>query len=618
MEAAVPNSSFATLESRYISQILKYLGPNETVLLAATCKDLRQKIRKIMYRESGLNYSETRSQIGKNFFQIMRHNYNKRVLRLSVDEFGLLLADPKSKSLKFQAGFVPFFPGKRVIRTSVGPKAAGFLTDTKSLHLMAVDQLEKLTFKSALVFENVVRFEIYGWVVLEKTDKTLWTTSLQKIGTQKEETWTPLEPVPVLFEDKYAEMVRWTSNFDHIAVVYKNSGITTDKRHTIFVSTAGFLEPISIPYEGEIKALSLGKHKLYLVDKDGHLHNWDFKGNPEHVVQKEIQVKNIFTNGLLSFLMPSINEVKKLEQFTPQEVLEWFQYLRLEKFEDLIGYSKLDGEKISKFTPQDYEKLLGMPYDSPEINQLVMHNRLLRDEYFKNPVIYATGYNGNNELGVNTGNNMITDFQDFTLSLDDYSDDVKEITFGGCATFLKTRKGRKFTCFGYEDAVRKVSADTLGSAAPKEGKNRSRKGSHREEPSSNVRPISVHDSDSDGSEEDNTTAGSKGGKPKRKGGKKKEKLVIAKPDHRVAKKFEKVKWREITEALDSAEALKHQIVDEVISSKNFVYLICHDKIKASHDEVAKDRQIPTGEAVSKILKDPKLKTYTFTVGVRNK
>ena len=617
MEAQPTATGFTGLESRYLTQVLKYLGPQDVVQLAATCKEVRAKIRRIMYKETGLNYSETRSQIGKNFFQIMKHNYNKKILRMSVDEFGLLLNDSKSKALTVQSSFMPFFPGKRIVKSSVGPKVAGFLTETGALTVVTVDSLEKLTFKPTLTVSEVHRFEVFGWIVLQKKDKSLWTVSSVKTGSQKEETWGPMEPVPLLIDDKYSELVEWTSNFDHLAVAYKNSGIATDKRHTIFISPAGFLDPIKVEHEGDIVSLSLGKHKLFLVDQVGFLHVWDIKNISDYSVQKDIRVKKIFTNGLLSFLMQGTNQVKKLHDFTAQEVIEWFEYLKLEKFEDVVRYSKLDGAKLGKFTPKDYEKLLGVPHDAPEINQLVMHNRLLLGEYFKNPNIYATGYNGNNELGVNTGNNMIQDFQEFSLAIDDYSDDVKEIVFGGCATFMKTRKGRKFTCFGYEDAARKVSADTLVSAPTKEGKNRSRKGSHREEPAGNVRPISVHDSDSDGSDEEENTGG-KGGKPKRKGGKKKEKLIIAKPDHRVAKKFEKVKWREITETLEKSDILKHQIVDQIFSSKNFVYLICHDKLKSFQDEVAKDRLITTGDAVSKILKDAKLKTHSFTVGVRNK
>jgi hypothetical protein len=604
--------SIVTLENYFLKQIIQFLCPQDIVKLSLISKEMRNRLRTVMLREMKLDYSDSKWRINKNFFNVLKNNYSKKIIKLSQEDFASFIREPNTKAIK--PIVKSFFPGSRIVKTKVGPKAVGILTDTGKLTLMLVEDFDKLHFEGARAHLDVANFEVNGWCVIENSHKSLFYTQITK-----EHHFSPLAEIAAPQGFKPSNLVTWSSSFDKIAAVYRQSALVDENIIAVF-SQSAISEPTIIKYKGDIKQICLAKFKMYLIDVNGDLHIWDIADQFSHSAVKGERFSKVFSNSLLSFLFCRDNRAQKLETMTADQVGEWLSYLGLDKFNEVAKYSKIDGKRFSTFTPENFEQLFGLPYDCPEVNHLVLHNKLLQGDYYKNPELTATGYNGNNELGLNTGNNIIQDFQDFTLKLHDNADDVKEIKIGGTTTFLSTLKNRLFTCYDPPEEQK----DNEGG----------RKGSEAKHHSSG--------SDEDDEEEENDGNKGKGGKKNKKAGdgpnrknskahgdKGKEKGSKVKKDKaeaenlkaaagpRYAKKFEKNKWKEISELFKKNPKLRDYHVDWLESTKAGVFLICHEKHKMDNEEVAKDRLVATGIAVQRLLKDPKLNTAKYMAGIKN-
>lgn len=591
-------SLLASLDGKYLRQLLAFLQPADLVRLASASKQLRNNIRLVALRDMKLEYAESRRRLNKSFFQIIKNCYCKKVVKFSKEEFVRLLAEPKSKDLKFDVK--PFFVGERILVSRVGPKFAGYLTDRHDLLLVTIKDLEKLSFAGATRIHGIRRFEVSGWCVAERIAGGLVSLGFNELADNPQE-----KQVPNYFDEQFAQLVAWSSSFDRLAVAYRHT--STSDEHTIFVAgSAEEEEPAKLLFKGEIGSMSLGKCKLLLADKSGALHTWDLEDGFAHAVNSAANVKQVFSNALLSFLCTKNNKMKRLEQLSNEELVRWFQFLRLSKFEDTVKYSKITGAVMSKFGRAEYEKFLGFPPDSPEVNHLYLHNRLLSTDYFKTPELLAHGYNGNNELGLSTGNQMITDFQDFSVPLNDYADDIVDVKIGGLTSFMTSLKGRRFCCLEVEERLTNSHKQDKEEKSAKHPKG---------QPVPQDQLSSDEESDEDeqrGKKKKASRKGSKTLKPKDE--KKSEKPAEKKT---TPKKFEKLKWREVTELFAESPALRNLTVDQLDCSKSHVFAVCHEKFLAPGEESAKNQLLAIGAAVTKVLHDPRLKQHTFDVGLRN-
>lgn len=572
------------LSGTYFLRLFTFLGPCEIVRLAMTSKEMRNKIRSIILKDLSLDYADSKFRITKNFYQILKNNYNKKIVRLTLDNFKLLLRTPADKSLAFD--MKSFFFGHRIVDLKIGPKIVGSRSENNQLFLVSTDNFDKLNIDSPKVFFSVIRFEVNGWCVYQLEDK-----SVHAISLTKENKWTEAEAVPNFADSLSAKVDFWASCFDRLVVAYKTSAL--DANYALYVATVGKLdeEPVKLTLtNAEIVQLAFIKNKVMALDKAGDLHSWDLaEKKPEYVRWEGASVKKIFTNSVMSVIYSRQNQIPNLPNMSGKELQDWISYIQLGQFRDIITYSKIDGKMMSEFGRQELEDILGFPGDSPEINHLFLQNKLLSQPYFKNPVMTATGYNANNELGINTGNNMIPDNQDFAICLDDFTDDISEVRINSLASFMRTRKDRRFTCVDIEDkSTGKNTKDTEGDD---------------------------HDEDAQDSEDDEDKSSKKKGKDKKRKGSKTIKNKGGQkpqPDKR-SKKFEKVKWREITECLQKCSQLQNYVIDFMDCTKTGVFIICHEKPL----EAERNHLMLTGDAVLKVLKDPKLSSYTFDVGVKH-
>jgi hypothetical protein len=590
-------SLLSQLEPKFLRLLLPFLQPADVARLAAASRPLRASVRALVLRGLQLEFAEARRRLSKDFFRILRGCYCKKLVRFSKEEFARLLAEPRAKEL--QPVVRPFFVGERVVASRVGPKLAGFLTDRGDLLLLAVKDLERLALAQAARVRGVRRFEVAGCCVVEKLAGGLACVALGEQPQQAQE-----RPLPAFLDDAAAQLVAWSSSFDRLAAVYRH-GATGDE-HSIFLAGLGSLAqdepPTKLAFRGEVGSLGLGKCKLLLAEKAGALHAWDLEAGLAHEAWPAANVKRVYSNALLSFLCTRHNRMKRLEDLSNEELVRWFQFLGLGRFEDTVRYSKLTGKAMGAFGRAEYEKLLGFPQDSPEVNHLYLHNRLLSTDYFKSPELLAHGYNGNNELGLSTGNQMIADFQDFALPLADHADDIVDVKVGGLTSFMTSRKGRRFCCLEPED--RQPHSHKLD----KDKEERAARGAKPQ-------PADSESSEDSGAEEPR-------GK-KKKAGRKGSKTLKPKeekrqPEKRAGpKKFEKLKWREISDLFAESPALRHLQVEQLDCSKTHVFAVCHEKPLAPGEENPKNQLLAIGAAVTKVLHDPKLKQHRFDVGLRH-
>ena len=586
---------FSSMDARYFKQILSLLTIPEIALLASTSKEVRNRVRQIMLTEMNLSYSDSKWRISKNFFQILKNNYYKKVIKISKSDFVQLLKEPTSKEVKYE--IKDFFPGQRILQCKAGPKLVGYLTDRHELFLLPLSQLDGLAFEKKKIIKDVIRFEVGGWCIVEKKDHQLFSITHSPDmadGFIYSET-----QLPNYHDEQFSCLSTWSSNFDHVAVVYRASSLTNE--HFIYISSASSeVDPMKIGYNGTVHNVSLTKKVLYISDGQGALHVWNFEKKLEYSKIDHLNVKDLYSNSILSVLITKNNKVKKLEDFTNEDLVEWFRYLKLSKFEDTIKYSKLTGKQIEKFDRQEFEKLLGFPYDSPEINHLYLHNRLISKGFYKTPEVIGHGYNGNNELGINTGNNVVQDYQDFKIELNDFTDNIADIKICGVTSFLTTLKGRLFSCIEAED--KQTDSYKLEKA---DKNNNSRKNSKAKD----------MDEDSDSEEEPGNK--SKGKKKTNKKSQSHKPEGISGEKKQSTKKFEKVRWREITDVLGGHFQLKKYHIDMVDTSRLNIFLVCHEKHKLVNEEFAKNHLLAIGTAVNRVLNDPKLNMHIFDVGMRH-
>ena len=517
------------------------MGPCEIVKLAMTCKFMRNKIRTMILKEVSLDYADSKFRITKNFFQILKNNYNKKIVKLSLDNFKLLLRSPADKSLNFDLKSFHF--GKRVLELKIGPKMVGSRTENNQLLLTSLENFDKLNIESPKIIFSVVSFEVNGWCVYQTEDGSLFS-----ISYTKENKFATPERIPHFADDVSSKVAHWASCFDRVVVGYKVS--VMENNFDFFVASVTKMdEPIKLSLKNvEVLQLSIIKNKVMVISKDGDLHSWELtEKEPEYTRLEGANMKKIFTNSVLSVMYARQNRLPNLSEMSQKELQDWISYIQLGQFRDIITYSKIDGKTLANFSRKDLEDLLGFPGDSPEINHLFLQNKLLAQPYYKNPVLTATGYNANNELGLNTGNNVIPDLQDFSLRLDDFTDDVREVRINTLASFIKTNKDRHFTCVEIED---------------KGAKEKYQDGDEDED---------IHiDSDE---EDDNPKKKNKD--KKRKGSKTVKNKGGQKPQvDKKQKKFEKVKWKEITYCFQKCPKLENYVIDFMDCTKNNVFIIC--------------------------------------------
>lgn len=573
-------ASLLDLNSSYFKRLFPFMGPCEIVKLAMTNKSMRNKIRSMILKEVSLDYADSKFRITKNFFQILKNNYNKKIVKLSLDNFKLLLRSPADKSLNFDLKNFHF--GTRVLELKIGPKMVGSRTENNQLLLSSLENFDKLNIESPKVIFSVVQFEVNGWCVYQTEDGSLFSISFTK-----ENKFTETERIPHYPDDVSLKVAHWSSCFDRVVIAYKVS--VMENNFDFYVVSAGKLdEPIKLSLKNvEILQLSIIKNKVMVISKEGDLHTWELTDKePEYTKLEGANMKKIFTNSVLSVMFARQNRVPNLSEMSQKEVQDWISYIQLGQFRDIITYSKIDGKTLAQLSRKNLEELLGFPEDSPEINHLFLQNKLLAQPYYKNPVLTATGYNANNELGLNTGNNVITDLQDFNIRLDDFTDDVKEVRINSLASFIKTNKDRHFTCVDIEE---------------KAGKEKNQD----DEEEDNIQIDS--DEDDDLPKKKNKEKKRKGSKTvKNKGG---QKPQVDKKQ----KKFEKIKWKEITDCFQKCPKLENYVIDFMDCTKNNVYIVCHEK----PTEAERNHLMLTGDAVLKVLNDPKLNHYTFDIGLKN-
>lgn len=572
------------MDGCYLKQVMSYLGSMEIVRLAMASKAVRNKIRAVILKDVDLEYSDAKYRISKNFFQILRNMYNKKIIKLTPDNFKLLLREPKSKEIQFD--MKSFYSGKRIVDLKFGPKLVGTRTDNGQVFLLPVASYDELNIESPKIIYSIVRFEVCGWCVLERESGIL-----AFLTYTKETKYSEIQDFPVL--ESKGKLAAWSSCFDRVVIAYKMNAL--NEEYWLHALTLGKFdaEPLKMHYTGPLAQLSMIKNKVQILDKAGDLHIWDISTDaPEFTRLANTRIKKIYTNSVLSLLYARNNNMPKLEEMDNAQLLDWMDYINLSYFHDVIKYSKTDGKAMAGFTRDDYQNLMGFPTDSPEVNHFVLHNRLLSLPYYKNPILAANGYNGNNELGINTGNNMVVDLQDFTIPLDDFEDDIAEVRINGTCSFIKTAKDRKFACIEFEE------------------KNAKNQGGNQEELSDEL------EIDSDDLGETKEKAKKKL-QPKRKGSKTTTKNKGQKFQDRKHKKFEKLKWKEITDCLEKCPKLSRYIIDTVECTKSNVFIICHEKPVSFQMPGEREHLLLTGDAVLRVLNDPKLSKYEFDVGLKH-
>lgn len=567
-------------EDGVMRRLVKFLRIDEIVKLASVSKMTRNRMRKYLLQQMKIGYEDSKKNINKNFFNIMRHNFNKKLVKISAEDFNTLLQDQKHK---FKPTIVPFFQGMQISDFKVGPKVTAVQFESGLLKVYSTEEFEKLNFAAAAFeLKDVTRFETHGWCVMETRSKMLWFTS-----SGKDSKLTKPAPLSSFSSCMIESVDQWSSNYDTVTSVTKSK---KGKGVLIRVVQNGVEEAKKeIEFEDEVIDLNLGKAKLYVVDKKERVHEYDLTNKFAHTLIQAPPVSRIFSNGLLSFAFKSNNKFKQIEEMTTADLGSWLEHINLRKFKDLITNNKITGKQIANYTRNNFEDLLGFPYDSPEVNHIFVSRNLLRCGYYDNPELLVLGYNGHGELGIVTGNNMITEPQQVPFALEDFTDDIAQLTISPANSFITTLKSRRFACL---HSAGNVPED------PKE---------------------KAHAAGRSSDEETEGKPGKKAKGSKKAGKQASEKNTPAQHSGKAPKKFEKNRWVEITQTL--SKLFPDLTVDQIDSTKSSVYLLVHDRIlkdsDSGPDSHEKKELISTGDAIKKLQKDPKLKDLNFTVGIKH-
>ena len=75
--------------------------------------------------------------------------------------------------------------------------------------------------------------------------------------------------------------------------------------------------------------------------------------------------------------------------------------------------------------------------------------------------------------------------------------------------------------------------------------------------------------------------------------------------------------KEITDCLEKCPKLSRYIIDTVECTKANVFIICHEKPVSLQVSGEREHLLLTGDAVLRVLNDPKLSKYEFDVGLKH-
>ena len=195
-----------------------------------------------------------------------------------------------------------------------------------------------------------------------------------------------------------------------------------DSKEKFYYISLKDIDPIAIDGNNEVKVLTMSEFSF--MDKS---------------------IQTIFT-GLRNEMLMINNEYKRSEDWTNEEVRNWFRSIGVSGIDGILKYDKFTGEQLNTIDTQMMVERFG-------IKNTAVHDKICSEigiEMRKKnheAEMYGMGYNSDGQLCINDSHKTVSYMTKIKLpELSNY-DDIQEIQFGWTNTLIITKEGRIFLSY---------------------------------------------------------------------------------------------------------------------------------------------------------------------------
>lgn len=388
-----------------------------------------------------------KSYVEKYPLKALKSTFSRHLLTIPINQLDYLFnLNKKFEKRKIQ----PLFPGSKINSIRSSAKMIVFYDEFNKIYVVDIvtfKKFKKLTKKNAkFTISNVENFQLTGTCIWQ--DSTTKSIKYIEASDNDSSKWS----IQIFAEDP--EIKIWASNFNKL--VFLKNVIPEDEEKA--VPTIHFCEDINNPEwqenikkvqikDFEISKIEISKTQIILITEDNEMYQTSLPFL--NFTRTHVKLGNcnfMKTNGISCNIGVYDCSIPRVNEWDTEKMISFFQEIGLDDFAKSVKYTKLDGETLLEYDPEDLENNLGIR-DAKDQNHLMLYTNLHRKVRYKDPVVYGWGNNKNMELGINTGSFNVQVPNKLDIVLNDQDDFVDDLELGNGPSIIKTLKKQFFVAW---------------------------------------------------------------------------------------------------------------------------------------------------------------------------
>lgn len=157
------------------------------------------------------------------------------------------------------------------------------------------------------------------------------------------------------------------------------------------------------------------------------------------------RIKRIFP-GLRNEIVETSEDYKSSDNWTNEEVRDWFKDIGINSIDSILKYEKFTGDQLCKVDKDYMVDRFGIK-NTDVHNKISSEIELVKGKSHSEPELYGIGYNMEGQLVLNNGHKNVTHPTKLKLPELANTDFIKDILFGWTNTLIVTNEGRLFLSY---------------------------------------------------------------------------------------------------------------------------------------------------------------------------
>ena len=310
----------------------------------------------------------------------------------------------------------------------------------------------------------------------------------KEISDSKKDFELEIKPDLYQFKERDLKIVDFYLNENYLL-------IKSEKNNLFLIMDVLKLKPIDvlerkfivfkIDFEEKIFDLKMSLNHLFMINKEGVLFEIKFlkkefnrlleKYSTSKLINylvikpkvckifKKQKIKKIYRKNNF-FLFEEMNFYKKIEDYSKEDIIDFFTNINFKKFEKTVNYYNITGKKLIKMNSEKLKNFFGM--NNFQISKLQDEIESRKNKKINQPKLYAFGSNPTKHFCISNNLNHLVEIE---LPFFDVNEQIKDIIIGQYNILLLTNFNRIF-CSMKRDKILKTKRKRTNSYYDEENK----------------------------------------------------------------------------------------------------------------------------------------------------